>query len=486
MTLEPAVAPRRAGRLPAPGLALRGLGALVLAGAADWLFLRRPLGWTLGLYGFLLLTVLVLTQPAALRRRAGQVIAILLGGLVLASVIDPSPLAVLLGVGGVIAFALVARQGWVSDLGTWAMRYLTFVLFGIAQPFRDLAATSRLRGMDTGRRRTWRIAAWILPLGLGLVFLLLFAAANPVIARWTEGAGEALRHALEGLDGDRIAFWLVALWAAWALLRTRAESPTPPRRRGRVTAVASDGLLVRCLLVFNLLFLLQNGLDARYLWLGASLPEGMTYAQYAHRGAYPLVFTALLAAAFVLVTFRPGAAPGRWARRLVHLWLLQNVLLTVFAAWRLALYVEAYSLTRLRLAAIVWMGLVVCGLVLIAVRILRERSNRWLVGANAVAVFVVLYLTCFVDVAGFIASYNVRRCAEMGGPGEPIDLRYLQRLEPAALPAYERLAKEATDPKVRARATARAATVRADLEARADDWRAWSVRRQALLRASDD
>ncbi len=51
----------------------------------------------------------------------------------------------------------------------------------------------------------------------------------------------------------------------------------------------------------------------------------MSYAEYAHRGAYPLVFTALLAGVFVLVSFRPGGAAqrSRWARGLVQLWIAQ-------------------------------------------------------------------------------------------------------------------------------------------------------------------
>ena len=35
-------------------------------------------------------------------------------------------------------------------------------------------------------------------------------------------------------------------------------------------------------------------------------PTASTYAAYAHRGAYPLIATALLAAGFVLVAMRPG------------------------------------------------------------------------------------------------------------------------------------------------------------------------------------
>ena len=64
----------------------------------------------------------------------------------------------------------------------------------------------------------------------------------------------------------------------------------------------------------------QTVLDAAYLWGGVALPDGMTYASYAHRGAYPLIVTALLAAGFVLAAMRPGSATSNdpLIRRLVY------------------------------------------------------------------------------------------------------------------------------------------------------------------------
>ena len=48
-------------------------------------------------------------------------------------------------------------------------------------------------------------------------------------------------------------------------------------------------------------------------------------------------------------------------------------------------YVDAYSLTVLRIAALVWMALVAIGLVLICWRLLRGRSGAWLINANVLA-----------------------------------------------------------------------------------------------------
>src|SRR5271166_461334 len=76
---------------------------------------------------------------------------------------------------------------------------------------------------------------------------------------------------------------------------------------------------------------LQTSMDMFYLWGAATLPVGLTYADYAHRGAYPLVVTALLAGWFAIVTTKPGTEPARSAftQRLTLLWIGQNLLLVV-------------------------------------------------------------------------------------------------------------------------------------------------------------
>ncbi|MFZ4395880.1 MAG: DUF4153 domain-containing protein [Kiritimatiellia bacterium] len=70
-------------------------------------------------------------------------------------------------------------------------------------------------------------------------------------------------------------------------------------------------LVWRCLGVFNVLFALETVTDLIYLWGGCALPEGMSYASYAHRGAYPLVVTALLSAGLTLYFFPPGRRAER-------------------------------------------------------------------------------------------------------------------------------------------------------------------------------
>jgi len=237
---------------------------------------------------------------------------------------------------------------------------------------------------------------------------------------------------------------------------------------------------VRCLVIFNALFLVQTVLDVRYLWGGARLPSGMTYASYAHRGAYPLVAAAILAAFFMLITFQAGSQSESfsWARRLVHLWLAQNVFLVFSAFWRLYLYILAYSLTRWRVAAAIWILLVAGGLTLIFWRIVTRRADIWLINANAVTALFVLYVCSFLNFDGFIADFNVRHCREMGGKGVHIDLPYLARLGPDTLPALLRLA--AKHPKMPG-IQETIEQLRTELQESLQDWRSWTYRRHRMM-----
>jgi hypothetical protein len=223
-------------------------------------------------------------------------------------------------------------------------------------------------------------------------------------------------------------------------------------------------------------------MDAVYLLGGAALPKHLTYAQYAHRGAYPLVLAALLAALFVLGCYERDAeeAAMRWPRRLVYVWLAQNVFLVFTAAWRLWLYVQAYTLSRWRVAAAVWMLLVGMGLVWILVHIAARRSGAWLVNVNVVTALAVLYACCFVNFDGYIARFNADHCREVGGQGPNLDHGYMLRLGPDALPGLVRLHVRLEEGEARARVRHYIQCLRRRLMADLANWRGWTWRRHRL------
>ena len=290
---------------------------------------------------------------------------------------------------------------------------------------------------------------------------------------------------LPALTWQRLLFWLFTGALCWRVIRPRLRAnKIVPRAKSRshlIEWLFSEAAILRSLVIFNLLFAAQTSMDAAYLWGGAKLPGGMTYAQYAHQGAYPLIVTALLAAAFVLIVMRPGSgsAQSRLIRGLVYGWVGQNVFLVISSIWRTNLYVQEYSLTYLRLSALIWMALVAIGLILIVARMVFARSNTWLINANGLALLLVLYACSATDLGSIIADYNVRHCHEVTGHGNPLDVDYLEEIGPPALPALLWLESHG-------RKEILTGTLKFHLDNRQNNWRSWTFQGYRLSRYAQE
>jgi hypothetical protein len=347
----------------------------------------------------------------------------------------------------------------------------------------DLARVSR---QDSIGMRVGSLRGWVIPIAFCVVFAWLFGSANPVIQSWLAQLNPI--RLLSDLSIGRGAVWVVLLVLSWPFIAPRLRSlpwlqraMTASGKRGApaVYGLFSPSAILRSLILFNAMFAVQTVMDLGYLWGGFDLPEGMSHAEYAHRGAYPLIVTALLAAAFVLIAFRPGEERSPLVRGLVVLWVGQNVLLVISSILRLNLYVEVYSLTYLRVVAFIWMMLVAVGLVLIVLRIALDRSNAWLIEANLTVLAPVLYVCAVVNFPAAIATYNVDH-AISGTIPEP-DTAYLFSLGPDAIPALERYAatlEAASAGNVREQIAVMAGEHMSTMQ----DWRAWSFRGERLAR----
>ena len=478
----------------------RTLGSLavvcsVLVIAADFLFYRAPLGWNAAIAIWLVGTLVGARAGfSGISNRRSLVASTVLLLLSLALLYNPFWLPLLLCAAGLALLSLASRLGWEGAPDLWVHRLLRFGCLGWTQIWRDSSKLRNVRQTRPTGKRSHVVAGflqrWSVPVLVTTVFLLIFTRANPIIDSAVSGWFGHIGNALENLrlpPAQRILLWSVTFVLAWALFRYRGRDADTGDQLQSSRFRPDTGKIVRSLLLLNLLFAVMNILDLRYLWGAGTLPDGMTYAEYAHRGAYPLVVSALLAGVFVLVCFRPDgpARHSRIARGLVGFWIFQNILLTLSAAWRLNLYVEVYSLTRLRVAAAIWMALVILGLFWICIRILADRDNRWLVRRNLWTVGIVLFVASFMNFDGGIARYNIRHCEEAGGEGAPLDLGYLRKLGFEALPALRELrSRFPLDPGFR-REVARTEAVLADrLRESMRDWRGWSLLRARIARAN--
>lgn len=442
--LTPSPSAARATRWLTARLALAS-GLVLLA---DFLFYGHGLGISLAYFLGLLAIASLWSNPIRASGRRRALALLVLGAGLLAIAEEVSLLSFFVAILCTTAFAAILNQQQQARWQELFRQARLMLLSGAGRLMRDIGRVGRLaaRRPRASTGSTWLIG-WIVPLVLVGVFATLFASANPLVEIWLSRID--LRLLLDLISPWRAAFWLMMLCLVWPMLHVRlarkrkakaipaaAAAMSEPDRHG----LFGDTAILRSLVLFNALFAVQTLLDIAYLWGGVALPDGMSYAAYAHRGAYPLVVTALLAAVFVMVAMRPAGASERHrlVRPLVLVWVGQNIMLMVSTLLRLDLYVEAYSLTWLRLVAFIWMLLVALGLVLIIVQIVRRKSVNWLVSANAAALALALYAFCFVNTPAVIANYNFRHSQELRGTGSRLDAAYLRSLGPQVIPAFDR------------------------------------------------
>ncbi len=423
------------------------ISATACVALADWLFY----GWQIGISLALFFGVLGVVAVASNRGRATRTIQIVMTAVFVAGLLplieDVSTLSVIVSALATALFVIVVTT---RETLSWQRNLFEAVIAPFRGPFQlagDLFGALRLRKRQAPEWLSLgSLIGWIVPLSVFMIFLALFSSGNPLIEYRLMQID--LRVLFNVLDLQRMAFWLLVLCAIWPLILRRIRTiPNQASKSSSTVATEPSDFdylfgvqaMLRSLVLFNALFALQTGLDLVYLWGGATLPDGLSHAEYAHRGAYPLIVTALLAAGFVLIATRPGgpAEKSRLIRPLVLAWTGQNILLVLSSILRLDLYVAAYSLTYLRLAAFIWMGLVAAGLLLMLIQIVLKKPNSWLVTANAATLALVLYGCCFLNAPWVVASYNVDHCREVGGTGPNLDLKYLFSLGPQVLPALE-------------------------------------------------
>lgn len=457
--------------------------AIALVALADIFFVWHEPGSTVGLFALAWLGALIVARPGLLREWRTLAAVVAAVALALVMVDRPGPLAWgLFGLATAVA-VLSARVRSGEPAWAWGQRLVVMGVAGLVGPLLDLFRPSQFkRRRRTGLSAVAILGLLVMPVVGGSIFLALFAAANPLISDFFAGlTGPTL--SAEGFA--RTMLWGVVAVMVWGALRPRWRRKLidlPTRRAARPSPALTTSI-TWSLVVFNAVFALQNGLDIAFLWSGAPLPGDMGLADYAHRGAYPLIVTALLAGLFVLVALQPGSDTARrpLVRGLVVVWVAQNIVLVASSLLRTADYIEAYALTRFRIAAMVWMALVAVGLLLICWRMLRDRSAHWLINANVGVSLGVLAVISVVDLGGVAAAWNVRHAREVGGRGVELDLGYLRGLGAPALVSLVELEQTTDDPDLRDRVAAVRLEVMANVRRGQSEWRGWTWRDQRRL-----
>ncbi|WGI21851.1 DUF4173 domain-containing protein [Amylibacter sp. IMCC11727] len=376
-----------------------------LLALADVLFFQQAIGISLAVFAIVIFAAAAL-EDDNFQFQAGPIVVLVLGLLPIVDYVQFFSVVFL--VAGVIVSVAWQRFGVSHSLDgvLYACKRLAFYLpVGAVQSIDDWIK-SPVGAVDVNSVFKGFVRNWAFPIGGGCLILSLLIAANPVLER--------VFSDLFDVDWDakrlvtRVLFWLGMAFLVWPFLSVsaqRLQRPIGPMPKRRVFGFGLHAQSVsNALWVFNGLLFVQLIMDGAFA-IGGDLPYGVGYAQYAHRGAYPLVATALLAGCFALAA-RPFLEEGRWLKPLMIVWLGLNGLLTISSMYRLGIYVDAYGLTYLRIRAAIWMVLIVVWLGLIAVQIIRSKANGWLVLRSFALGIGALYMGCFINFAEVISRHN--------------------------------------------------------------------------------
>jgi hypothetical protein len=271
-----------------------------------------------------------------------------------------------------------------------------------------------------------------------------------------------------------VVTWICAGYIC-ALMRRREDrdvADAEPVPTHPVLGVVEIGIPLGALAALFATFL---GVQANYFFGGeeAMSRAGLIYSEYARQGFIELTFASALLLPLLLGAdwvFSPGQARHRvWFRRLVACLLVLTAALMGSALHRVALYVNEYGWTEIRLYAtafIIWLGTVHLAF---ATTVLRGHRHRFVFRAMATGLAVLGTLNVLNPEAVIVRS-QLDRYAHSG----QIDAEYLVRLSADAIPP---LVQAMPILPTGARAAIEQARQTRWQRIEGKDWRSWNVSR---------
>jgi hypothetical protein len=445
------VAKRTAALLGLPLTVLDTITILLLTAVADECFYHAPGGAGVG-------TVLVLGAGGCLASAwplRKNVHVPLLVSLVLVAFVSAWNHYWLLSFVGWITLTAYAirlhRPDWKISETVWAMPQTVMLA-----PVRLLGHGMRLTGQVSspdadGEKETRHVPLRVVvaPLVATLLFVLIFIAANPVIEHLASRASEHLGRWFESI-GEIFTVFRIFTWICWLLAFAALLRPAMSSQLADITARWHEALepsgapdpaagnfaaAVSTLISVNLLFLAFNGLDSVYLYFRVSLPAGISYSEYSHRGCFWLTMALGLSTVVIGIIFRDHLN-FHPRKKLIHVlsyvWAAQNGVLAIGALRRLQMYIAYNGLTRLRIVGIYGVLLVIVGLALMVWKVRNIKSFAWLVRRDMIALWVAVTVLALTPRDYICAKYNVAQA--MTGNLRPLTLLHGQPLSPESFP----------------------------------------------------
>jgi hypothetical protein len=441
------------------------IAGLAVAWAVDFLFYKKPVGISVGIW--FIVAVLALVVIGWIQGVRPKPPTLILSLFTIAFASAPffrlEPFTRFTGIGGAL-FGLMLLASTYKDaqwpwfrLSDYLVRLflLTAAVFWRAwemifppkpKAVVDDTEAAALQAQPPAKNRAvWPILRGILlALPVLAVFAALLAAADPIFER---GLNDFLNlFKIENLPEIFFRIIYVLFFAylfTGALLHAilpKREYARPNPLKPQVTpflGFTEAGIVLGSV---NALFAMFVFIQFRYFFGGqANISElGYTYSEYARRGFGELItvaiFSLLLYLALSTATRKDTPGQNRLFSTLSVLIFAQVLIILVSTFQRLALYEAAYGFSRLRTYThlfIPWLGALL--LIVMILEIIRRQGFFPLALLTFAAGFTI---TCFAfNIDGFIARHNIQRAVLSQQEGYQLDFEYLTELSNDVVPA---------------------------------------------------
>ncbi len=433
------------------------LGGLLVV-LFDWLFWQEKLGLNLLVFNTLLLVATVLNYKHSLNRL--RTIAVLFCTLLTATMVVwhgsfVAKLACLVS----LALAVVLTHQPHLKAIHYTLAYvlvaventLTGALDGLfAMPKQWQASHPRLRIVW----RYTKIAT--VPIGVFLVFFLIFKVANPIFSqlidigfekmlRWTSRLWTHIEplHILFVLVGAFGIFTCLYNWKMagfWGLNEDKEEEVIIRKRSLepalsiaypiKMLALRNEYRIgIMLMAMVNVLLCILNMIDVQYIWLGdVTYLRDSNLASQLHEGTYMLIFSIVLSISIMLYLFRRNLNfyPNHdWLKYLAYVWIIQNAILVLSVAIRAYYYVIFRGLAYKRIGVLIFLGLTLVGLFTLWIKIQDKRTSYFLLKTNGWAVYLMLVFMACIDWDMEIVRYNIAHYAQQPAKYKEVDMEFM-------------------------------------------------------------
>lgn len=304
----------------------------------------------------------------------------------------------------------------------------------------------------------------IIPFSVAFIFFMLYCFANPIFGNYAEIFFDKFTSLLDKLffeiSFERIFFILFGAIILSAIyfrnevtvflqkdlslkeklvrikelkrnsLSKQWKPLSPPYKTIELKNQNRRGIIL--LIFVNILLLVENVIDIKWLWFGLDLPEGFSLKHYVREGTGFLIASILLSMGVLIYYFRKNQnfyTKNNLLKKLAYIWVFQNALLCFSVFLRNYHYIDFHGLAYKRIGVDVFLLMTVIGLITLFIKIKDVKSVYYLLKVNTWVLYIAIVFLSFFNWDVKIAEYNVAHWNK----GE-IDVDFYLKLSEKSMP----------------------------------------------------